>query len=99
MKPTDHQEFEDSLRLSAPPSHWPEGLRALWLDARGDWEASHNIAQEMHSPLGSWIHAYLHRKEGDEPNARFWYGMANKSFSDISLDDEREEIVLSIISA
>lgn len=93
MIPKDYAEFEVTLSGSQPPSDWPEGLKSLWFDAKGDWEASHDIAQEMHSDLGSWIHAYLHRKEGDRFNAGYWYRQANRPFSKLSLEEELREIV------
>lgn len=97
MKPKDYTEFEATLLASHPPSDWPEGLKALWFDAKGDWEASHDIAQEMHNSLGSWIHAYLHRKEGDRFNAGYWYRQANRPFSKLSLEEELREIVEFVI--
>ena len=53
-------------------------LRALWHDARGDWDTAHDCAQEDKSRDGSWVHAYLHRKEGDEGNAGYWYARAGR---------------------
>ncbi|KAA2216883.1 hypothetical protein [Maribacter flavus] len=97
MKPKDYTEFEATLLASHPTSDWPEGLKALWFDAKGDWEASHDIAQEMHNSLGSWIHAYLHRKEGDRFNAGYWYRQANRPFSKLSLEEELREIVEFVI--
>ena len=80
-----------------PDEDWSDGLKALWFDAKGDWEASHTIAQDMHSELGSLIHAYLHRKEGDEFNADYWYKRAHEPFSKISLDTEHQYLVESIL--
>ncbi len=95
--PIDYTEFEATLNLESPPVTWPKGLKALWFDAKGDWEASHNIAQDMYSRLGSWIHAYLHRKEGDRFNAGYWYRQANKTYPEISLDAELRELVESVL--
>jgi len=95
--PKDYNEFQDSLSEQNPPTNWPGGLKALWFDAKDDWEGSHDIAQEMHNDLGSWIHAYLHRKEGDEFNASYWYRRAGKSFPKVSLEKEHIEIVESIL--
>jgi hypothetical protein len=92
-RPKNLEEFEISLRLSHPPARWPEGLRALWYDAKGNWEASHDIAQEMMTDNGSWIHAYLHRKEGDRYNAGYWYREAGKEFPAIDLEEELRELV------
>lgn len=95
--PKNYSEFQDSLSNRHPPTNWTEGLKALWYDAKNDWEGSHNIAQEMHDDLGSWIHAYLHRKEGDEFNAGYWYRQAGRHFPQISLEDEHKKIVISIL--
>ena len=57
MIPKTYIEFEKSLGLAEVPNDWPDALKSMWFDARGDWEASHNIAQDMHSKLGSWLHA------------------------------------------
>lgn len=96
--PASYQNFISSLENTAPPSSWPIALKSLWFAGKGDWEASHNIAQDMHSDLGSWIHAYLHRQEGDEFNARYWYRRAGKSFPEISLDKEYQEITEYVLS-
>ena len=66
--------------LSSAPTHFSLIVQALWHDAHGDWEAAHNCAQDDHSELGFWMHAYLHRKEGDIGNARYWYSSAGRSF-------------------
>ncbi|SMC76084.1 hypothetical protein [Cellulophaga tyrosinoxydans] len=97
MKINSYQEFQQSLQNNMPDEDWSDGLKALWFDAKGDWGSSHNIAQEMHSNLGSLIHAYLHRKEGDEFNAGYWYRKAQRSYPKISLEAELEEIVISIL--
>jgi hypothetical protein len=61
-----------------PPAGVSGAVAALWHDARGDWEAAHNAAQDDHSKAGSWVHAYLHRKEGDDGNAGYWYARAGR---------------------
>ena len=69
-------------------------LLALWHDAKGDWEQAHKLAQQDSSREGAWVHAYLHRKEGDMSNAAYWYARtAGKSLCQMPLDDEWEEIV------
>ncbi|WP_339627468.1 hypothetical protein [uncultured Maribacter sp.] len=99
MMPKTYLEFKNSLELTLVPEQWPEALKAMWYDAKGDWESSHNIAQDMHSELGSWLHAYLHRKEGDHFNAGYWYRLADKSFPNKTLEEELEEIVTYIIES
>ena len=74
----DYGEFIESLKNNQPPAGLSLLLQAMWYDGRDDWEKSHDIAQDIHSNDGSWIHAYLHRKEGDLSNARYWYSMAGK---------------------
>ncbi|SRR6056297_3027805 len=93
MLPKNYTEFEKTLAQPLPPATWPDALKALWYDAKGDWESSHNIAQDMHSALGSWMHAYLHRKEGDRFNAGYWYRQAGRDHPQISLEAELREIV------
>ncbi len=63
-------------------------LEALELDAKGDWDASHRIVQKYNSMEACWIHAYLHRKEGDLGNAGYWYSRANKNRPNHSLEEE-----------
>ncbi|APQ19176.1 hypothetical protein [Maribacter hydrothermalis] len=98
MIPKTYPEFEKSLELSQVPEEWTDGLKAAWYDAKGDWESSHNIAQDMHNTLGSWLHAYLHRKEGDRFNAGYWYRLAKKEYPTITLDEELKSIVDYIIA-
>ncbi|MGC1516395.1 MAG: hypothetical protein WA810_12530 [Maribacter sp.] len=97
MLPNNYTDFQDTLGGLAPPQDWPEGLKSIWFDAKGDWEASHNIAQEMHDTLGSWLHAYLHRKEGDKFNAGYWYHQAGRTYPEISLEEERKALVEFIL--
>lgn len=92
-RPKNLGEFENSLELSHPPAAWPDGLKALWYDANGNWEASHDIAQEMMTANGSWIHAYLHRKEGDRYNAGYWYRKAGREYPRMDLEEELRELV------
>ncbi len=71
--------FEKSAVAGAKvPSGLSEPLRAMWLAKAGEWEPAHEIAQEIKTPTGSWIHAFLHREEGDLSNANYWYRRAGK---------------------
>ena len=72
------EEFKKSLSESAPPKGMNAYLVSLWYDGKKDWEKSHEIAQDISDETGSWIHAYLHRKEGDLSNAGYWYRRARK---------------------
>lgn len=96
--PQTYNAFLESLKAEQPPALWPEALKAIWWDARGNWEASHEIAQDLPTPVGSWIHGYLHRKEGDEWNAGYWYRRAGRAFPQISLDEEAKELTLMLLS-
>lgn len=90
-------EFRESLKQSSPPSQLSNTLQALWFDGKGDWEAAHNVAQDIHTKEGSWIHAYLHRKEGDHGNASYWYHRANQPVSRKALMEEWEEIAKALL--
>jgi hypothetical protein len=71
-------EFRRSLTGDAPPSDFSLALAGLWWDAKGDWTRAHESAQQDEGLDGSWVHAYLHRKEGDQGNAGYWYRRAGK---------------------
>ena len=91
------ENFKSSLSgASAPPDLSP-GLQALWYDGKGDWNQAHNIAQDVHTSDGSWIHAYLHRKEGDLGNAAYWYHRANQPVCKTSLQEEWEAIARALL--
>ena len=91
------QEFKSTLGDAQPPSKVSNILKALWHDGKGDWEASHNIAQDIHTTDGSWIHAYLHRKEGDLGNASYWYHRAGKPMPSVSLEEEWKALVTNFL--
>ena len=74
------ESFKNSLRATEPPETLSAPLRALWWDAKGDWHRAHACAQEDGSEAGAWVHAYLHRKEGDLSNAAYWYRKAGRAF-------------------
>jgi len=87
------EEFQNSLNQSQPPGQISQNLQALWYDANGEWNKAHNIVQETSGFEGDWIHAYLHRKEGDLSNSSYWYSRVGKKRPDIPLDVEWEELV------
>lgn len=91
--------FRSSLSASKPPDGTPELLKALWYDANDNWDKAHSIAQEIDSRNGAWVHAYLHRREGDHGNAAYWYHRAGKPVSRVSLGDEWESIVKVLLTA
>lgn len=71
-------DFRQSLTAAKPPAELTFALAGLWWDAKGDWSRAHESAQQDEGPGGSWVHAYLHRKEGDQDNAAYWYRRAGK---------------------
>ena len=82
-----------------PPAGLDSSILALWLAKKGRWDASHDVAQDIHDSDGSWIHAYLHRVEGDLGNARYWYNRAGKPAKNggESLDEEWREIAETLL--
>ena len=84
-------------RLEQPPTELSLPLVALWWDAKGDWTKAHDSAQQDESRDGSWVHAYLHRKEGDSSNAGYWYGRAGKPHFGGSLDEEWAAIAAALL--
>ena len=93
----NYDEFIGSLSSDQPPQKIPVVLKALWYDGKNDWEGSHNIAQDIDDKNGSWVHAYLHRKEGDISNAHYWYLRAGKSEPRMTLKEEWESLVRNFI--
>jgi hypothetical protein len=90
--------FKATVSADAPPTNISPALRALWHDARGDWDAAHGVAQEIEDETGAWVHAYLHRKEGDTSNAAYWYRRARKPVATDALSDEWERIVSVLLA-
>ena len=85
------QEFKDSLNNKVPPHGVSEIADALWYDAKGNWEAAHNIALSQEGVHDyDLLHAYLHRKEGDDWNAKYWYNRTTSTMPIISLEMEWE---------
>jgi hypothetical protein len=73
-------------------------LLALWWDGRGDWDRAHQVAQDVDGRDGAWVHAYLHRKEGDPGNAAYWYRQAGRPVERGELNSEWETIVTELLS-
>lgn len=92
-------EFRASTTGPRPPADLTPALLALWHDGRGDWQAAHQLAQDITGPDGAWIHAYLHRKEGDVTNAGYWYRRADRAQCRESLDAEWASIVTAMLAA
>jgi hypothetical protein len=99
MRSMTFDEFKSSLTGDEPAPGLSPLLVAMWRDGKGNWGRAHEIAQDVASAEGSWVHAYLHRKEGDEGNAGYWYGQANQPHTRQPLDAEWEEIVKALLAS
>ena len=91
------EDFMIAVKNRVKPAGLNSYLEAMYEDAIGHWEASHNIAQDINDNYGSLIHAYLHRKEGDQWNANYWYERAGRKMPSTSLDDEWEAITRELL--
>ncbi|MBN8889553.1 MAG: hypothetical protein BGP12_03985 [Rhodospirillales bacterium 70-18] len=89
--------FRASLAQAAPPAGLAEAMQGLWWDAKGDWARAHACAQAQDDAIGAAVHAYLHRKEGDIPNARYWYGRSGRPMPVGTLDTEWMELVEELL--
>ena len=90
------EEFRQTLAAGDPPDV-PPLLEALWHDAKGRWDQAHRIAQDGSGPDGAWVHAYLHRKEGDLSNARYWYRHAGRPEAADPLELEWTRIATALL--
>ncbi|NIR50086.1 hypothetical protein GWO43_16405 [candidate division KSB1 bacterium] len=91
------EEFKKTLSDESPPEGLDKAVQALWHDANGDWDTAHNLAQSVGDTTGAWVHAYLHRKEGDLSNASYWYSRASRSMPKTTLEEEWEQIVSELL--
>ena len=86
-------DFKATLSADQPGDGWPAPLKSLWYDAKGDWNKAHAQVDQMGDAAAAWVHAYLHRKEGDLTNAGYWYRRAGKTLPAISLTEEWVQLV------
>lgn len=89
--------FKQSVLTDAPPPDASAYLKALWHDAKNNWNEAHELIQDLPDKNASWIHAYLHRKEGDTRNADYWYTKAGRKRPSLTLQEEWEEIVKAFL--
>jgi hypothetical protein len=92
-------EFRDALSQPQPPAGLAPSLVALWHAGRGDWDRAHRIAMDAKGRDGAWVHAYLHRQEGDLDNARYWYRKARRPEATGTLDEEWAAIVATLLES
>lgn len=90
-------EFRKSLSEPNPPAGLTHAIAGLWWDAKGEWKRAHESAQQDEGPDGSWVHAYLHRKEGDQSNAAYWYSRADRPVCREPLDAEWLSIATALL--
>jgi hypothetical protein len=92
-------EFRQSLAAGHPPDGLAAPLEGLWWAARGDWDKAHKTVQDDEGREAAWVHAYLHRVEGDLPNASYWYRTAGKPVANGALDAEWIAITAELLRA
>ena len=90
-------DFSNSLNANNPPADTSVYLKALWHDAKGNWHKAHELIQDLPDKNASWIHAYLHRKEGDLFNADYWYSKAGIRRPSLSLEEEWKQLVTALL--
>src|SRR3954468_17550076 len=90
-------EFNASLKLAAPPPALTPPVQSLWWGAKGDWNKAHKIVMEEEGRDAAWVHAYLHRVEGDLPNAGYWYRAAGKPVASGTLESEWTAIATALL--
>ncbi len=92
------EEFRHSITGDAtPPDELSPLLQALWHDARDNWDRAHQLAQDVETKDGAWVHAYLPGKEGDASNAAYWYRRAARDVFTGSLADEWTHIAEALL--
>jgi len=93
----DLEKFKHSTQHTTPPEELSPVLKALWFDRKGDWEEAHELVDNKSGNTAAWVHAYLHRKEGDIWNADYWYRQANRTRPNYGLEREWEQIVKELL--
>ncbi len=96
MTPAD---FRASLARDGPPARLPPPLAALWWAAKGEWDRAHALVMDEASGEAAWVHAYLHRVEGDRENARYWYRQARRPAASIPIAEEWEAIAAALLTS
>ncbi|MBS1522101.1 MAG: hypothetical protein JST50_13950 [Bacteroidetes bacterium] len=91
-------EFKESLNFEQPARELSAPLKSLWYDGKGDWHQAHAQVDHLNDQASAWVHAYLHRKEGDIWNADYWYNKARQSRPNLSLEEEWEQLVLHFLN-
>ncbi len=90
-------QFKESLKAAQPTAGLSAQLKSLWYDGKHDWQKAHDQVDHLSDQASAWVHAYLHRKEGDTWNADYWYRRAGKTRPNMSLAKEWEQLLLAFI--
>jgi hypothetical protein len=91
------EELRRTVQEAAPPAGLPLPVEALWWEAHGDWNRAHRMVDELTTPEGAWVHAYVHRCEGDLGNAAYWYRQAGRPANRLGLQEEWAQIVDALL--
>jgi hypothetical protein len=92
-------ELKRSLLGASPPRGVPVAVTALWWAAKGDWKRAHELVMDESGPDAAWVHAYLHRVEGDLPNAGYWYRQAGRKPATGAFETEWTDIAAALLRA
>lgn len=90
--------LEEFLQTPQCPKSLSPALQALWYDKQQNWHTAHEIVQNAGDADSAWVHAYLHREEGDISNARYWYGRSGKPESKATLQEEWQQIANTLLA-
>src|ERR1700739_1915535 len=92
-----YDEFVLTIENNEEPFNLPLYIQALWFDARDDWHKAHSLIDSLDDTNSCWVHAYLHRKEGDINNADYWYRKAHKQKPNVSLQQEWKDLTMELL--
>ena len=92
-----YDEFILTIENNELPSNLPLYMQALWWDAKNNWQKAHSLIDSLDDNNSCWVHAYLHRKEGDIGNADYWYRRARKQRPSVSLQDEWKTLTIDLL--
>ena len=93
-----YDEYILSIENDSEPHGMNIYLQALWWDAKGSWPKAHSLINDLEDPTGCWVHAYLHRKEGDISNADYWYQKSGRKRPSGPLEEERKTIAMELLT-
>jgi hypothetical protein len=91
--------FKRSIANKTPPAKLSPALTALWWAGKDDWAKAHQIVMAEDDADCAWVHAYLHRVEGDRDNARYWYRQARREPATGALATEWATIAAAFLAA